>query len=220
MVRSRRAKIGHFYSLFEPGMSVLDVGVTGLDDPAESGPQNFLLRTYPYAPESYTGLGVQDLAALQRAHPGKRFVYYDGTIFPFRDDAFDWVFCNAVIEHVGDAAAQRLFLSEMLRVGRYVFFTTPNRHFPIETHTYLPFIHWNQRLFDKWLWRYRPKWRREKSIWLLSAADLRRLLNETSAGAYSIQKNRLMLWPMTFTVVASMQSELPSPRAADALGTA
>jgi len=31
---------------------------------------------------------------------------------------------------------------ELARVARHVFVTTPNRFFPIEVHTLLPFAHW------------------------------------------------------------------------------
>ena len=58
------------------------------------------------------------------------------------DGAFDIVFSNAVIEHVGGRERQRRFVSEAIRVGRRVFLTTPNRRFPIEVHTRLPFVHW------------------------------------------------------------------------------
>jgi ubiquinone/menaquinone biosynthesis C-methylase UbiE len=49
--------------------------------------------------------------------PGKRFVQYAGGRFPFSNKTFDWVFSNAVIEHVGDENAQLLFLNEMMRVA-------------------------------------------------------------------------------------------------------
>lgn len=209
MLRSREAKVEHFYSLFEPGMTVLDVGVTGKDDGREAGPLNYFLKTYRYAPATYTGLGVHDVSGLQAAHVDKRFVRYDGKIFPFEDDAFDWVFSNAVIEHVGDRAAQLFFVNEMLRVGRYVFFTTPSKYFPVETHTYMPLIHWNGRLFDQWLWKHKPKWRSKTGLWLLSAGDIRRLMAESSARAYQVYKNRLLFWPMTMTIVASRLSEIP-----------
>jgi|GEM_PF-737632 len=210
MIRSREAKIRHFHSLFRPGMTVLDVGVTAKDDPKGSGPQNWLLKTYPYAPETYTGLGVHDLTALQKAYPRMRFVSYDGRVMPFADGEFDWVFSNAVIEHVGDRSAQLAFLDEMLRIGRYVFFTTPSKYFPIETHTGVPFLHWSDRLFDEWLWKYRPKWRTKTSLWLLSAADLHALLRRSTAIDYTLHRNRVLGWPMTMTVIASRVAEVPS----------
>ncbi len=66
----------------------------------------------------------------------------DGRALPFRDGAFDVVFSNSVIEHVGDAASQRRFAGEVARVGRRYWVQTPNRRFPVEQHLLTPFIHW------------------------------------------------------------------------------
>jgi hypothetical protein len=66
----------------------------------------------------------------------------DGRALPFRDGAFDIVFSNSVIEHVGDAASQRRFASEAMRVGRGFWVQTPNRWFPVEQHLLTPLVHW------------------------------------------------------------------------------
>ena len=56
---------------------------------------------------------------------------------------FDLGFSNAVVEHVaGGRDGQRLFVHELCRVADRVFVTTPNRFFPLEVHTLLPFAHW------------------------------------------------------------------------------
>jgi hypothetical protein len=69
----------------------------------------------------------------------------DGRDLPFRDGAFDVVFSNSVIEHVGDAASQQRFAREVARVGRRYWVQTPNRWFPVEQHLLTPFIHWLPR---------------------------------------------------------------------------
>lgn len=66
----------------------------------------------------------------------------DGRCLPFADRAFDIVFSNSVIEHVGDSDSQRRFASEVIRVGRAYWVQTPNRWFPIEQHLLTPLIHW------------------------------------------------------------------------------
>ncbi len=66
----------------------------------------------------------------------------DGRALPFRDEAFDVVFSNSVIEHVGDAASQRRFAREVARVGRAYWVQTPNRWFPVEQHLLTPLVHW------------------------------------------------------------------------------
>ena len=66
----------------------------------------------------------------------------DGRALPFRDAAFDVVFSNSVIEHVGDADSQRRFAREIARVGRAYWVQTPNRWFPVEQHLLTPLVHW------------------------------------------------------------------------------
>ncbi|MGZ5817781.1 MAG: methyltransferase domain-containing protein [Burkholderiaceae bacterium] len=62
---------------------------------------------------------------------------------PFGDGSFDWVFCDAVIEHVGGSERQYLLLKELMRVARKgIFVTTSNRWHPIEFYTALPLLHW------------------------------------------------------------------------------
>lgn len=65
----------------------------------------------------------------------------DGRMLPFPDGAFDIVFSNSVIEHVGTREDQRLFAQEVSRVGKSYWIQTPNRRFPFEHHVMLPIVH-------------------------------------------------------------------------------
>ena len=80
-------------------MTVLDVGVHWATK-RSSSTENYFVNHFRYEPKYYTGLGVQDMTELMLLHPGKTFVEYSGGKFPFDDFQFDWVFSNAVIEHV------------------------------------------------------------------------------------------------------------------------
>ena len=64
------------------------------------------------------------------------WVWGDGRILPFRDQSFDIVFSNSVIEHVGDTSSQQRFAAEIARVGKAYWVQTPNRLFPIEPHLF------------------------------------------------------------------------------------
>ncbi len=60
----------------------------------------------------------------------------DGCDLPFESESFDWVFSNAVIEHVGNFKKQKQFADEIRRVAAKGYFvTTPNKFFPLEPHT-------------------------------------------------------------------------------------
>jgi hypothetical protein len=198
---SRRNKLEHFYSLCDPGRTVLDVGVSA-EHPAGLPGRNYFLKHYRFEPRSYTGLGVQDLTGMPERFPGKTFVRYPGGTFPFTDKAFDWVFSNAVVEHVGDESAQIHFINELMRVSDRAFFTTPAKFFPVESHTNVILLHWNNGVFYPFCRTWHP-WATPESLFLLSHARLDRLMRESNARHYSIHKHRLLGWPMTFTVVCN-----------------
>ena len=79
------------------------------------------------------------------------FVQADGRALPLPDKRTDMVLANAVIEHVGTLEAQQRFVAEQSRVARAWVITTPNRWFPIESHTSAIFLHWSRS------WRERPQ---------------------------------------------------------------
>ena len=142
-MRRRERKLQLFLDLFQPGpeTTVVDVGVT--DAPFGAGStDNFFEALYPW-PDRITGVGHTELDRFAAAFPRVRVVRADGRDLPFRDAEFDIGFSNAVVEHVaGGRVGQRRFVHELCRVARRVCVTTPNRRFPVEVHTLLPFVHW------------------------------------------------------------------------------
>jgi Methyltransferase domain len=145
-LRSRRRKLGLFLEEMSPtaDTSVVDVGVADApfgEGKGQAATYNFLEALYPW-PERITAVSVDDLPHFRAAFPGIRTVQADGRDLPFADQEFDIAFSNAVVEHLGDRASQQAFVHELCRVARRVFVTTPNRLFPIDPHTLLPFVHW------------------------------------------------------------------------------
>jgi SAM-dependent methyltransferase len=144
-LRSRKRKLRLFMDELQPtpGTTVLDVGADelGFGEGDSCRTLNFFEELYPW-PERITALGLAEGAGFRRRYPGIPYVQGDACALPFEDGAFDVVFSNAVIEHVGGRERQRALVFEALRVGRRAFITTPNRRFPIEVHTRLPFVHW------------------------------------------------------------------------------
>ena len=129
-----------------PETRVVDVGVgdTGFGtEPGVASSHNFFEALYP-SPERITAVSDDPLPNFSResrlssaSRPAARAAV--------ADDAFDIAFSNAVIEHVGGEEEQRQFVAELCRVAPRVFLSTPNRWFPVETHTLLPFLHWLPR---------------------------------------------------------------------------
>lgn len=146
---NRRRKLALFMETMRPGPEtrVVDVGVgdTGFGtEPGVAAGHNFFEALYPW-PERITAVSDVPLPTFAREFPQVRCVTASGTELPFEDDAFDVAFSNAVVEHVGGHEEQRRFVAELCRVAPRVFLSTPNRWFPVETHTLVPFVHWLPR---------------------------------------------------------------------------
>jgi hypothetical protein len=146
----------------------------------------------------------RDLSSRDPGAAGLEYVHGDGCHLPFADRAFDIVFSNSVIEHVGGADAQARFAREVARAGRGYWVQTPNRYFPIETHLLTPIVHllprnWRAfivRRFTVWQWIQRPAADEKRfyiehfisDIRLLTADDMRRLF----PGAVIVRERFLM----------------------------
>ena len=142
-LRSRERKLRLFLDLLAPGpeTTVVDVGVTDARFGGGSS-DNFFEAMYPW-PDQITAVGHTELDRFVAAFPRVQAVRADGRDLPFGDRSFDIGFSNAVVEHVaGGRDGQRQFVHELCRVAQRVFVTTPNKWFPLEVHTLLPFVHW------------------------------------------------------------------------------
>lgn len=128
-----------FMEIMNPNeyITIIDVGVGADRVHIED---NFFEKLYPFKGK-IVGVGLEDASFLEEEYPGFTFIQADGTCLPFTDRAFDIAFSSAVVEHVGSREKQAQFISEVLRVSRSAFITTPYRYFPIEVHTNLPLLH-------------------------------------------------------------------------------
>ena len=146
---NRKRKLARFLEELQPGpeTTIVDVGVgdTGFDtEPGVALSHNFFEAMYPW-PERITAVSDVPLPTFAQEFPQIAPVTASGTNLPFGDDSFDIAFSNAVLEHVGGREEQRRFVHELCRVAPKVFVSTPNRRFPLEVHTLVPFLHWLPR---------------------------------------------------------------------------
>jgi SAM-dependent methyltransferase len=108
----------------------------------------------PIAPS----LTITNLIPPKSPVDGVIWVIADGRNLPFKNAAFDIVYSNSVIEHLGDLAGQLLFAQEVSRVGVRYYVQTPNRWFPIEPHLITPFIHYLSKSIQRRLLRNFTIW--------------------------------------------------------------
>jgi hypothetical protein len=172
---ARRRVHDLFMQEMQPGLNdrILDIG-TSDDTGIES---NMLEQLYPHR-KNLTCASLTDGQAILAAYPGVRHVRIaPGEPLPFADNAFDMVYSNAVLEHVGSQTQQGKFLAEVCRVAPRRFLAVPNRGFPIESHTCLPLVHYLPKVWFRWLLRNTrfDFWSREENLNYVSAPELRAL---------------------------------------------
>lgn len=70
------------------------------------------------------------------------FLRGDAMRLPVPDSSIDVVICAQVYEHVPDDTRLVAEIYRVLKPGGMVFFSGPNKLFPLEPHYRLPFLHW------------------------------------------------------------------------------
>lgn len=204
MHKSRKKKLDFFYTTvcMNSWPKILDVGVADLE---HSPFDNFLEKNCPY-PERITVLSIYPLEQFRKRYPAVTPVVYNGGRFPFEDNTFDILHCNAVIEHVGDFKKQVEFVREIARVSRKFFFTTPSRFFPFETHTNMPFLHYlPKKQFDSVLTVIGKEWATGDYMNLLSKNDLDAIVRQAGVHKFRIITKRMMGLPLHYFVIGEKE---------------
>ena len=141
IIKKKRLEIYNlFLKLVSPKKyeKILDVGTTASLDEHE----NLLITSYPFKSRIYC-LSNQNLNKFNSRYKEIKIFRGDGRKMNFKTNQFDYVISTATIEHVGSFKNQVKFVEECFRVSKKkLFITTPNRFYPIDFHTRLPFIHW------------------------------------------------------------------------------
>lgn len=166
--RQRRAKIFRDNFDLTPETRVMDLG--GWNGTY----MHAILENSPVLPANVFVADISELAVNEAA---ARYGFTPVVIpevgqLPFPDKFFDIVFCSSVIEHVTvpkekvwtivsgqcfrDAAKshQNEFANEIRRLGKGYFVQAPYRWFPIETHSWLPFVSYLPRRFQVPLFKF------------------------------------------------------------------
>ena len=101
----------------------------------------------------------------------------------------DLVISSATIEHVGNFKNQIIMLKNMAKLSRkFLIITTPNRYYPFDFHTKLPFIHWLPKKIHRSLLNFigLSFFSKEKNLNLFSEQDLNLCLKEAGINNYQI----------------------------------
>ena len=217
--RDRRASLFRAAFLLDENTKILDLG-------SETGSNiHAVLRGTRVKPENVYIADI-DSALIEKGKVAFGFVpvlINESGRLPFPDGYFDIVYCSSVIEHVTvpkgkvwsmnsgkefrneSLTRQKEFAGEIQRLGKQFFVQTPYRHFPLESHSWLPFVAWLPRrllisvlkftnLF--WVKKTSPDW------YLLNKKEMSRLFE----GAGIMTEDFLGLTKSIMAVKSKIQS--------------
>lgn len=195
--RTKKMNIALEY-LKDKNTSILDLGV----DPTVNGNTNYFEKWFK-GENKVTCMGrFGNFTEFKKMFPKYEVIEFDGFNFPPFKEKFDFVFCNAVIEHVGDRNTQIEWLKNVGNISKILFITTPNRNIPFEVHTRTFFIHWMPENLRRFFYKILKKTNESKDLWLLSKKDFKEILDKAGFKILRIVKNKFLFFTIDYAIIA------------------
>ena len=179
---------------------VLDVGSTS-DLSNESS--NFLIKNLKNF-KNYKSISDQKPQLALFSKSLKKLITENLTDKELDEYRSDLVISNATIEHVGSFENQVSFVREMLRISKEsVFIQTPNRLYPLDFHTILPFIHWLPKKIHRKILKFLKKdfYSKEENLNLLTIRELKKICKILNISKYKILKYKLFFFTSNLILV-------------------
>lgn len=128
-IRLERIKIfkDFIYDLPKP-LTILDIGGTEV-----------FWEIMGFTDDEYYKITLINLYKVKTNYSNIKSIKGDGRYLDqFKDNEFDIVFSNSVIEHVGTFKEKKKMANEMQRVGKRYFLQAPSFYTPLEPHFFFP----------------------------------------------------------------------------------
>ena len=131
-------------------IDVLDIGSTE-DENNESS--NYLIKNIGNY-KRYNSISDQTIKSNFFSKTLQKSITEDFTEHEIQSLKSDLVISNATIEHVGCFENQMKMCSNVINLStKYFIIITPNRFYPFEFHTKIPFIHWLPKKIHRFILR-------------------------------------------------------------------
>lgn len=135
---------------------------------------------------------------------GFKFVKVRSENLPFKNQFFDIVISNHVIEHLPNQALHLEEIRRVLKKEGVCYLATPNKLFPIEPHYKIPLIHY---LPNRVFWNIlRFFGRYEEDLYLLNYFSLKAMLKEYNPKEYT---HEIIKYPKKFGLKIPIINKLP-----------
>ena len=131
--------------------------------------------------------------------------FYEDELSEFSSDL---VISNATIEHVGGFLKQKKMIENIIKLTKKIFIiTTPNKFYPIELHTKIPFIHWLPKLTYRRILKFLGLsfYAQEENLNLLDVHQLQEMLNDQKIN-YEIRFIKLMFFKSNIIIIGRVKN--------------
>lgn len=131
--------------------------------------------------------------------------FYENELSEFSSDL---VISNATIEHVGGFLKQKKMIKNIIKLTKKIFIiTTPNKFYPIELHTKIPFIHWLPKLIYRRILKFLGLsfYAQEENLNLLDVHQLQEMLNDQKIN-YEIRFIKLMFFKSNIIIIGRVKN--------------
>ena len=210
---NRKRKLKYILSLINENDSIIDIGVEAIKSIPQRFSTNYIEEYFLREKRNITCLGLQndDFAFFRERYTNCELLLFDGKTFPaVKNGRYNIALSNAVIEHVGNYEAQKKWLEEISLISSKLVITTPNRYFPVETHTNILFLHWFPEKYRNKLFKIfcvsQKKVNCINELNLLSKNEFIKLLYLSGFSIIEIKINRILLFAMDFVIYAESKS--------------
>jgi len=115
----------------------------------------------------------------------------------------DLVISSATIEHVGNTLNQEKMIKNIIKLTKKIFIiTTPNKFYPIELHTKIPFIHWLPKSIYRRILKFLGLsfYADENNLNLLTVNELKKMLDDKKI-TYEIKFIKLFLLKSNIIII-------------------
>ena len=116
----------------------------------------------------------------------------------------DLVVSSATIEHVGNYSNQKKMLNNIISFAdKFFFITTPNRFFPIDFHTKIPFIHMLPKKIHRLILSIigLREYAKEENLNLMSKKNIKHLINDLKKNDFNISTFEIKLFGITSNLI-------------------
>lgn len=176
--------------------SFLDIGTT---EETTLKSSNYFLNKFQNIPIKKT-ISDQNINSEKLTSTLKKSITASFTNEEITEFKSDLVISSATIEHVGNYDNQKKMIENILKLTKKFFLiTTPNRFFPIDFHTKIPFIHMLPKSIHRKILNLvgLVEYAKEENLNLLDFYSLKQLINSQNNKDFIIKIFKIKLFGLT-----------------------